>query len=115
MKRLLQGLLGWLALGGAVSHAAEPLPATTILIDVRSAGEYASGHLQGARLLPLDELAHRIARAVPDKATPVALYCRSGRRSAQAHALLQQLGYRHLSDLGGLDAARRHTGLPVVQ
>ncbi|UUY07093.1 rhodanese-like domain-containing protein [Pseudomonas sp. J452] len=75
----------------------------TILIDVRSADEFASGSLPGAQLIPHDQIGTRIAAVVPDKNTPVVLYCRSGRRSSQAQDELRALGYTQVMNAGGYE------------
>lgn len=76
---------------------------TTVLIDVRTAEEFASGRIPGAKLLPYDEIdAQRAAQAIPTKETPVVLYCRSGRRSAIAADALRKLGYTLVYDMGGI-------------
>ena len=86
-----------------------------VLLDVRSADEYASGHLQGARNIPHDRIAEEIVAVVPDKATSVILYCRSGRRAATALNSLHGLGYENVSNFGGLEDAQERLGLPVVK
>jgi rhodanese-related sulfurtransferase len=71
------------------------------LVDVRTAEEFASGHLQGARLIDfrspsfLDEATRTL-----DPSRPVYLYCRSGNRSGQAAELLRGKGYQ-VADLKG--------------
>lgn len=85
------------------------------LIDVRSPGEYASGHLEGAINLPLDQLQHSIAREVPDKATPLILYCASGARSAFACGLLHQLGYTQVANGGGAGVLAMQLQRPIVR
>ena len=77
------------------------------LIDVRTAGEYAGGHVEGAILIPYDEIGARIAGVVTDKSAPIALYCRSGRRSGLALATLSALGYTRVENLGGVDDAQQ--------
>jgi len=79
-----------------------PLPAGTVLVDVRSQAEFDSGHLEGAVLLPLDRLLADIERLIPDRATPLVLYCRSGARSGRACAVLAQMGYAEASNGGGI-------------
>lgn len=79
--------------------------ADALLIDVRSPEEYAQRHLPGATLLPLDRIGSEIQQLAPDKDTPIQLYCRTGNRSAMALQQLQQLGYRQVRNLGGIDAA----------
>ena len=61
------------------------------LIDVRTAGEYAGGHIPGAVNVPLQQIG-AIASEVPDKSTPLFVYCMSGARSQQAVGALQADG-----------------------
>lgn len=69
------------------------------LVDVRSADEYEASHIEGARNLPLDELAGRLGELEP-KHEWVVVYCRSGNRSAQAAATLRDGGFLQVFDLG---------------
>jgi sulfur dioxygenase len=71
------------------------------VIDVRSPPEFtdALGHIRGARLLPLPELALRSGEI--DRAKPVVTVCRSGARSAQAMLLLQKAGFERVANLSG--------------
>ena len=71
------------------------------LLDVRSADEFAAGHLRGALNVPVQELNQRLAE-LGAKERPVAIYCRSGRRSAVAAQLLRAAGFTSVTDLGGL-------------
>ncbi len=57
------------------------------------------GHIAGARLVPLGELAQRAGRA--DKDRPVVAVCRSGARSAQAAAILHKMGFDKVANLAG--------------
>lgn len=75
-------------------------------IDVRSAEEFAAGHLSGAIHIPYTEIAERIDEVTTDKDAPIYLYCRSGRRSGIAQSALQQAGYTRVTNLGGLEDAR---------
>lgn len=72
----------------------------SIVIDVRTAGEFDSGHLEAAVNIPYDQIADRIADHVTDKEAEIMLYCRSGRRSAIAKKTLDGLGYLHVTDGG---------------
>ncbi len=81
--------------------------AAPLLIDVRTPAEFAEGHVEGAVNLPLDTITSSIAGVAPDKETPIGLYCRSGRRSADAGQKLQALGYTQVRNLGSLDDARK--------
>ncbi len=71
-------------------------------VDVREPDEYAVGHIPGAKLLPLGEVMSRAAEVLPDKDAPWLVYCRTGRRSADAVQKLDALGYTNIYDLGGI-------------
>ncbi len=71
-----------------------------LLLDVRTAEEYAAGHIPGAVLAPYDALAATFTEA--DKNRPIVLYCRSGNRSGIAMRTLRSMGYANLSDFGGI-------------
>ena len=73
-----------------------------ILLDVRSAEEYEETHIPTATLLPHDEIATRAETDLPDKSTPILVYCYSGGRSAIAAETLTSLGYSTVYDLGGI-------------
>lgn len=71
-----------------------------LLLDVRGPDEFATGHLQDALNIPVDQLAQRLAELGP-KSRPIGVYCRSGRRSARAVELLRRAGFQTVVDLGG--------------
>lgn len=71
------------------------------LIDVRTPEEFASGYISGAMNVPLQQIAS-IVREVPDKDTPLFLYCRSGARSQQAAVALERMGYANARNIGGI-------------
>lgn len=81
-----------------------------VLLDVRTLGEFESGHISGALNIPVEELAQRIAEVPTDKT--VVVYCRSGNRSAQALRILTRAGYTPVYDLGGI-IQWQAAGLPV--
>lgn len=72
--------------------------AKILLLDVRTAEEYAAGHIPGSVLFPYDELAAKFREA--DKGRPIVVYCRTGRRSAIARETLLGMGYTNVSDFG---------------
>ncbi len=76
--------------------------ANGVIIDTRTVEEFNSGHIEGAVLVPYDVIAQRIASVVPDKSTPVLLYCRSGRRAGIAEKTLLNMGYTQVKNVGGL-------------
>ncbi len=69
------------------------------VLDVRQPQEYAKKHINGATLIPLGELPHRLSEVPKD--TPVIVYCRSGNRSARAVAYLMDQGYINIHNLTG--------------
>ncbi len=83
------------------------------LLDVRSRGEFASGHIDGATNLPLDELVARIGEVAPDKSAPLLLCCASGMRSRMAAALLTQMGYGRVQDGGGVGGLAMSLGRAI--
>jgi len=71
------------------------------LVDVRSTGEFQSGHLPGAIHIPLDEVpAH--AKEIAALPRPIILYCHSGHRSGIAADYLQQHGVEEVINGGGI-------------
>ena len=82
-----------------------------ILVDVREPAEWAAGHAEGARHIPLAQLGQR-QRELP-VGRPVITVCRSGARSARAATLLAEQG-RDASNLDGGMRAWAAGGLPVV-
>ena len=83
------------------------LPDNAVLLDVRRIEEFNAGHIDGAVLVPHDMIAEKIGAVVPDKNTPVYIYCRSGRRSAISVEAMKKLGYTNLTDLGGMGDAKK--------
>lgn len=77
-----------------------------LVIDVRSPGEFRSGHAPGARNFPLDEIAAALPAQVPDRNQVLLLYCQSGTRSSLARTRLKNLGYQKTFNLGSLGRAQ---------
>ncbi len=71
------------------------------LLDVRTAEEYAAGHLAGAINVPVQELPRRLGE-LGHHERPVVVYCRSGRRSADAVSMLRGAGFTNAHDLGAM-------------
>lgn len=70
-----------------------------LLIDVREPAEFRSGHIPGARNIPLSQLQQRIHEIPKDR--KLLLYCRSGMRSRTAAKILLKHQYKDLAHLGG--------------
>lgn len=71
-----------------------------LLVDVRTPGEFASGHIGGAVNIPVQDLEGRLAE-LGSKERPIVLYCRSGARSAHAARVLNNAGF-HAHNLGAM-------------
>ncbi len=72
-----------------------------ILVDVRSAGEFATGHIEGSINIPLDQLSFQLQRLKKDKT--IVVFCRSGNRSKAAKTILQQKGFINVIDGGSIN------------
>jgi molybdopterin/thiamine biosynthesis adenylyltransferase/rhodanese-related sulfurtransferase len=84
------------------------------LLDVREKYEWDEGHIPGARHVPRGYLELRVENTVPDKSTPVVLYCAGGVRSVLAARTLQEMGYQHVTSVEGGFTAWKDAGLPFV-
>jgi phage shock protein E len=103
-----------LALTGCATAEPIELTSDTVVIDVRTPGEYAAGHLDGA--VNLDLTSGQLATEIPalDADDEYVVYCKSGNRSAQATQLMEQAGLE-VTDAGSMQQAADATGLPIVQ
>ena len=74
-----------------------------IIVDVRRADEYASGHIPGAILIPNESIGTEQPDQLPDKDQIILIYCRSGNRSKQAAQKLANMGYTNIYEFGGIN------------
>jgi rhodanese-related sulfurtransferase len=84
-----------------------------LLIDVRNAAEFGSGHILGARNIPLADLERRAGELDKHKAKPVIVYCNTGNSSGGAVSLLRKSGFANVVNLAGGYASWQQAGLPV--
>ena len=125
MKKILACLLGVLGLNTACGQVnyenADVAEFSTliedpgvVLLDVRTAAEYAEGHIAGAILIDQEQsdFVEKAKAALP-KDKKVAVYCRSGRRSANAAGKLAAEGYSCVNLKGGINAWKE-AGKPVT-
>lgn len=82
--------------------AHQKVAAGAVLVDVRSPAEFQSGHIDGAKNIPVDEIAKRYEELPKD--AEIVLYCRSGARSSQARAILTAKGFTQVFNLGPMSA-----------
>lgn len=73
-----------------------------ILLDVRTAQEYAQGHIPESINIDLASL-NQVLEKIPDKKTPVFVYCRSGARSSRAVRKMKKAGYFDVTNIGGIE------------
>ena len=73
-----------------------------LIVDVRTPAEFSSGHIPGAISLELNEIRFVVNYVIPDVNQTILVYCRSGVRSAEASAILAEMGYRNVYDFGGI-------------
>lgn len=91
----------------------ELVPAGNV-IDVRTAAEFAEGHVQGARNLDIQNGDFEAALVDLDKSLSYSVYCRSGNRSAAAVEIMRNAGFTNVVDLGSKEDAARTLALPIV-
>jgi len=93
--------------GGQISakDAAAYLKNGALVIDVRSSGEFSSGHLTNAINIPLDAVTTGVPQRVKDKSQVLLLHCQSGMRSGVAQKKLISLGYTNTFNLGSYSRA----------
>ncbi len=77
------------------------------VIDVRTADEFADGHVAGALNIPVSELEHRMGEVAQlvkaDTTAPIVVYCAPGSRASQAQQTLSAAGYVRIVNGGGFD------------
>ncbi len=84
-----------------------------VVIDVCETEEFATGHVGGAKNVPLGQLEERLPSVVKNKALPVILVCASGARANRAVGIAKKLGYDNAQAMAGGLKAWREASLPV--
>lgn len=118
MKKLLASLAlviaATLGLAGCAAAAPVSVTAGTVVVDVRTADEYAQGHLSGALNIDVQtpEFDNQAGRLPLDGTYLV--YCHSGSRAAVAVSRMKALGFTHVNSIGGITDASTSTGLEIV-
>jgi rhodanese-related sulfurtransferase len=84
-----------------------------VLVDVREPEEFATGHMIGAKNVPLNQLDEKLASAVKNKNVPLLLVCATGARAQRAVAMAKKLGYEQAQAVAGGLKAWKDANLPV--
>ena len=87
--------------------------AAVVVLDVRTPEEFAAGHIPGAINLSHDQIEARLDELAPFRDRPLVVYCRSGRRTGLALAILETHGYTRLAHLAGDLQAWSANGRPI--
>lgn len=74
-----------------------------LIIDVRSAEEFAENHKENAINIPVQEIHNSSFISELDKETPIHVYCHSGGRAAMAKQILDFNGFKNVENLGGIN------------
>lgn len=77
-----------------------------LLLDVRTPGEFADKHIEGAVNIPVDQVEARMSEidklTSADKDKPIVVYCQAGGRAASAKSMLLKAGHTKVTNLGGV-------------
>lgn len=90
---------------GAKTDFAQLVKEGAIILDVRSKGEFDSGHIKGSINIPVDQLRNNLGK-LKDKNKPIITCCASGMRSASAKNILKASGYAEVHNGGGWSSLR---------
>lgn len=82
-----------------------------IILDVREASEYNEAHIDGSKLIPLNQLSMRLKDVPKDQ--PIVAVCRSGNRSSVACDMLRRAGYENVLNLDGGLVGWHRRGYPM--
>ena len=96
---MIQALKELLGLGPKIDYAAL-VKQGAVILDVRTKGEYAAGHIKGSVNISVDQLKNNLNK-LRDKNTPIITCCASGMRSGTAKSILKSNGYTQVHNGGG--------------
>jgi phage shock protein E len=102
MIQFIKKLLG----GGPKVDMGELINSGAVIVDVRTKGEYAGGHVKGSVNIPLDQLRNNLKK-FKSKEQPIITCCASGMRSASAKSILKSAGYTNVHNGGSWGSVNR--------
>lgn len=102
MLTTLKNIFGF----GPKTDYAQLVKEGAIILDVRSKGEFAGGHIKGSVNIPVDQLGSNLDK-LKDKNKPIITCCASGMRSASAKSILRSKGYLQVYNGGGWSGLQR--------
>ena len=117
MKRRLSIIFALIALltSGLLSSVIAADVTKPFIIDVRTEEEWNNGHIEGAILIPYEQIGGKIGTIANDKLQKIYVYCRTGRRSTIAKETLDKLRYKDVVNLGPLEDAAKVLKLKIVK
>lgn len=74
-----------------------------VLLDVRTSQEYLAGHIPAAKNVDVARI-DQVGALIPDKDTPVFVYCKGGMRARKAREAMESMGYTNVKNIGGFDS-----------
>ena len=95
---MIQAIKNLLGMGPKIDYK-ELMQNGATIVDVRTTGEYQTGHIKGSVNIPLDSLSSNLSKLKKDK--PVITCCASGMRSASAKSILKSNGFTDVYNGGG--------------
>ena len=86
-----------------------------LLLDLRTAAEFKSGHIKGAKNTPLADFAKSVDSFSDAKDKNILVYCNTGNTATRAMKLLKKAGYEKINNLAGGIAAWKEANLPLAR
>lgn len=86
-----------------------------LILDIRTEADYKSGHINGAKNVPLNNFATSISGLSSSKNEPVLLYCNSGNTVTRAIKMLKKAGFEQVNNLEGGIAAWKEANMPLTK
>ncbi len=99
------GIFSTLFGGGSAADLKNIIEEGAYLVDVRSPGEFAEGHVKGSVNIPLDRVTIELEKFKDKK--NIIVFCRSGNRSGQAKGILEQQGITNVTNGGTWEAVNQ--------